>query len=143
MNQLEGNWALAEWDCTLDGAYHSHPFGRDAKGTIMYVNGKMCAILMKADRPHFELPNLLRGSDHERLTAVSGYVSYAGSYRIEGDRVIHSVEYSLLPNWIDTELIRIISWTQDGPPHLILSTLPEKTSSGKTVVNRLRWQLVL
>ncbi|MEM7335793.1 MAG: lipocalin-like domain-containing protein [Chloroflexota bacterium] len=143
MTQLEGNWTLAEWDCTLDDAYHNHPFGKDAQGTIMYANGRMCAFLMKPDRPNFAIANLIRSSDEERLTAVSGFVSYSGSYRVEGDQVIHSVEFSLLPNWIGTELIRTISWTNDDMPQLILSTPPEKTSSGKNVVNRLRWQRLL
>lgn len=142
MKSLEGNWTLVSWDCTLDGVYHTHPFGEDAQGTIMYSQGRMSAILMRSNRPHFEIPNLMRGSEMERLTAVDGYVSYSGSYRVEADRVIHSVELSLLPNWIGTELTRTISWTKNDPAHLILSTLPEATSSGKMIVNRLEWKRV-
>lgn len=140
IEQLIGTWHLLEWDCTLDGEFHSHPFGRDAQGSITYTDhGTMSAILMKPNRPSFAIPILQRGTASEKQAGIDGYVSYAGRFRIEANRVIHTVEFSLLPNWIGTELIREIGWTYDEPRQLLLSTVPEMTRSGKLVVNRLRW----
>lgn len=147
LNNLIGTWFLQEWDCTLDGSFHNHPFGRDAQGIISYSpSGRMSAILMKPDRAHLAVPSLLKATDLEKQSVVNGYVSYAGSWRTEGDEVIHSVEFSLLPNWIGTDLVRTMSWTTefsaaDEPAQLILSTTPQPTSSGKMIVNRLRWKL--
>ena len=139
MNKLIGTWELVEWDCTLDGRYHSHPFGQDAQGRLMYTTeGTMMAILMKADRPNFQTPTLSLGSAEEKANAINGYVSYSGTFRTENNLVIHSVQFSLLPNWIGTDLIREMMWTDDA--HLILSTLPQTTRSGRTVVNQLRWR---
>lgn len=138
---LIGTWHLVEWDCTLDGLYHSHPFGRDAQGMLIYAeDGYMSAILSLADRAPFARANLRQGSESEKIAAIEGYVSYAGRYRTEGNCVIHSVELSLLPNWIGTELIREMAWTSEQPAQLILTTLPQTTRSGKVVVNRLRWR---
>lgn len=147
LNNLIGTWFLQEWDCTLNGEYHNHPFGRDARGVISYSpSGRMSAILMKADRAKLKEPNLQKAADHERQFLLNGYVSYAGKWRVEDDQVIHSVDYSLLPNWIGTDLIRTIGWTTrfsnpDESAQLILSTKPSATRSGKLVVNRLRWKL--
>lgn len=140
---LEGTWHLVEWDCTLDDQYLSHPFGRGAQGMLQYTaDGHMAAILMRPERPLFAKPNLASGTAEEKIAAVNGYVSYAGTYRVEADMVIHTVEFSLLPNWIGTELVREISWTNDDPAQLILTTPPQVTRSGQAVVNRLRWQKV-
>ncbi|MEM9773750.1 MAG: lipocalin-like domain-containing protein [Chloroflexota bacterium] len=147
LNDLIGTWFLQEWDCTLDGHYHNHPFGRDAQGVISYSpSGRMSAILMKPNRPHLSVASLLQASDEEKIMVVHGYVSYAGEWRVENDQVIHAVDHSLLPNWIGTDLIRNIRWTAahgapDEPKQLILSTEPQKTRSGKLVVNRLRWKI--
>ena len=140
MNRLIGGWILQEWDCTVDGRYLNHPFGPKAKGSLLYTaDFRMAAILMKPNRPHFKVSNLIKGLDKEKIAAVEGYVSYGGRYRIEGNQVIHSVEYSLLPNWIGTDLVRTISWTNETNPQLILTTPPYTTSGGKQIINRLRW----
>lgn len=143
INKLTGTWELAEWDCMIDGLYHSHPYGRDAQGMLQYTaDGRMTAILMRRERPLFNASSMVRGTDVEKLAAVDGYVSYAGSYRVVGDEVVHSVKYSLFPNWIHTDLVRTVGWTEDTPPQLILTTKPQITSSGKSVVNRLRWERI-
>ncbi len=147
INNLIGTWYLQEWDCTLDGEFLNHPFGKDAQGVISYSpGGRMSAILMKSGRAKLAGTSLIKASDQEKLSVVDGYVSYAGSWRVEEDQVFHTVDFSLLPNWIGTELVRKISWTNEysagsEPAQLILSTAPEKTSSGKMVINRLRWKL--
>ena len=138
-----GTWELLEWDCTIDDTYHSHPFGADAQGRITYTNdGYMSAILMKPNRPRFARPLIAAGTEEEKMAALAGYVSYAGTYRVEENLVFHTVQFSLLPNWIGTDLVREMTWlpAEDGEPlQLMLSTLPEKTRSGKSVINRLRW----
>ena len=136
---LIGTWHLVEWDCTLDGRYHNHPFGIDAQGQIIYsVDGQMSAILMREERPFFAQPNLRGGSDEEKVTAVNGYVSYGGTYSLEGNFVTHHVQFSLLPNWVGTDLVRQVTWLDDGD--LLLTTMPQPTSSGKVIVNQLRWR---
>lgn len=144
MNELIGTWELVEWDCLIDEAYHSHPFGEDAQGMLQYTaEGQMAAILMRRERPMFNVSSLAKGTDAEKMAAVNGYISYAGSYRAEGNKVIHSVKYSLFPNWIDTDLVRFIDWKDEGGrPQLVLTTQPQIVSSGKQVVNRLHWMKV-
>lgn len=140
---LVGAWTLVEWTATLDGQPRGYPFGPAAQGHLLYsADGHMSAILMRPDRLPFAFPNFAAGSDAEKLQAASGYVSYAGTYEVQGDRVVHHVHYSLLPNWIGTDLVRQVGWTDDGAGgrDLVLITLPQPTRSGQVVVNRLRWR---
>ena len=138
--QLHGTWELQRWYCTLDGQFHNYPFGHDARGRITYSpNGTMSAILMDPDRQPFAIASLAKGTGAELQSAIQGYVSYAGRFEIIGEDVHHQVEYSLLPNWIGTTLIRTMSWQDD---HLVLATKPEKTQTGRIVINHLHWHKI-
>ncbi|MEM7801778.1 MAG: lipocalin-like domain-containing protein [Chloroflexota bacterium] len=137
-DKFVGAWELTDWVTLLNGEFYSYPFGEGQKGRLIYgAGGNMMVILMQSDRPKFAASMLSKGSPEEKDAAISGYVSYSGTFRTEGDRMIHSVDFSLLPNWIGTELIRTITWDEGD---LILESLPTQTRSGKVISNRLRWR---
>jgi hypothetical protein len=138
VEDLVGSWTLTRWDYTVDGEPRGFPMGEDARGQIIYApDGHMSAILMQAERPPFEQPQFHQGTAEQREMAALTYVSYGGTYDLEGDRVLHHVAYALFPDWIGTDLVRIVSWQDD---QLVLTAVPETTRTGKTVVNRLFWQ---
>ena len=137
-SDLHGSWELTHWDYTVDGVHRGFVMGEDAKGQILYTpEGRMSAILMQADRPPFEVTGFHQGTPEQRDEAALTYVSYGGTFDVEDDRVIHHVEYCLFPDWIGTDLVREVSWDGDK---LLLTAIPETTSTGKTVVNRLLWK---
>jgi hypothetical protein len=134
---LHGTWTLTRWDYTVDGEPRGFPMGEDAQGQIIYVpDGHMSAILMQRDRPRSAAAQFHQATAEERELAALGYVSYGGTWDLTGDVVAHHVAYALFPNWIGTNLVREVSWQSDD---LVLTALPETTSSGRTVVNRLFW----
>jgi hypothetical protein len=135
---LVGSWELTHWDYTVDGVHRGFVMGEDAQGQILYTSeGRMSAILMQAGRPPFGTGGFHQGSAEQREAAALTYVSYGGTFDVEGDRVLHHVAYALFPDWIGTDLVRVVSWDDD---QLVLTAVPETTSSGKTVVNRLFWR---
>ena len=135
--QLHGSWHLTRWDYTVDGTFSGFPMGEDAKGQIIYSpDGHMSAILMMADRPRSQANQFHQASPEERELAALGYVSYGGAWELSDETVTHRVAFALFPNWIGTDLIRVVSWDGD---QLVLTALPETTTTGKTVVNRLFW----
>ena len=69
--------------------------------------------------------------------AARAYVSYGGRWSLQGDQVVHHVEFCLLPNWVGTDLVRTVSWAGTD---LVLSTAPEHDAKGRTVTNRLVWR---
>ena len=139
-NHFIGYWRLTKWEATLDGAFHSFPFGEKAEGELLYSeNGRMFASLSRAERPQFEFANLRKATPEERKSAVDTYVSYSGTFDIVGNTVQHHVEYSLLPNWQGTDLVREFKFSNNQET-LTLSTAPEQTSSGKIIINHLIWK---
>ncbi len=98
----------------------------------------MIGMLSRADRDRTDAPNLPRARVDEQARMAAGYLAYAGSYTLDGMTVTHHVEMSLFPNWIGTDQVRAIAILENGD--LELSTPPEASRSGHTVVNRLRWR---
>lgn len=138
VDDMHGGWVLARWDYTVDGEFKGYPMGEDARGQILYTpNGQMSAILMRPDRSNFAGDALHKGTAEELKQAALGYVSYGGSYDLADETVTHHVQFSLFPNWIGTDLVRDVSWDGD---QLVLTGVPETTTTGKTVVNRLFWR---
>jgi hypothetical protein len=135
--ELHGTWTLTRWDSTVDGEHRGFPMGADAQGQIIYgADGHMSAILMQRDRPRSSAAQFHQATAEERELAALGYVSYGGTWDLASDVVAHHVAYALFPNWVGTDLVREVSWQGDD---LVLTALPETTSSGRTVVNRLFW----
>jgi hypothetical protein len=133
---LVGSWRLLACELRGDGA-PLLPFGDAPVGYLTYTpSGHMQAAIMAAGRPCFAAPDILRGSVEERARAVEGYLSYAGRYEVNGDRVAHLVEVSLFPNWIGERQERIATLTGD---RLALSTDPI-TIGGITRVARMEWR---
>jgi hypothetical protein len=137
-DDLMGSWHLARWDFTVDGEPRGFPMGEDARGQIVYASdGQMSAILCQADRPPFGVSQFNKGTEAERLRAAGSYINYAGSWDLADEVVTHHVEFCTFPDWVGTDLVREVSRQGD---QLVLTTAPETTSAGATVVNRLFWR---
>jgi hypothetical protein len=50
----------------------------------------------------------------QRLEAMSTFIAYSGTFRIEGGDVVHSVTMSLFPNWIGTAQRRHVALANGG-----------------------------
>jgi hypothetical protein len=76
-------------------------FGPDPEGLLCYtVDGWMSVVLCARSRAErFGTEAFLGGSAAEKVAAFESYCSYAGRYRLEGDHIIHQLEFSLFPNW--------------------------------------------
>ncbi len=135
---LHGCWHLTRWVYSVDGTPRGDAMGPDAKGQIIYSpDGHMSAILTRNNRAPLHAGTWPQATPEERETAALGYVSYAGSWDLADEVVSHHVAFALFPNWIGTDLVREVSW--EGKT-LVLTGLPETTTTGKTVVNRLTWE---
>jgi hypothetical protein len=140
MEALIGTYRLVDWVFTLDGVMPRHPFGADARGLLTYTaDGHVWAALMHMNRPVLGTRSLLDASEHDQASAAAGYLSYAGTYRVEGDEVVHHVEVSLFPDWIGEDQRRRFRFEGD---ELILETPETITSQGKRAKNTLRWRRV-
>lgn len=129
ISELIGTWELLDWRVFADGNFHKFPMGDDVKGLLIYTTaGMMNGFLMRNDF-----------KDEKPRTPARSEIclSYAGTFRIEGDQVIHSVTHSTIPEWIDGPLIRRMQWKGD---ELLLKTDPELAANGKSYSNELLWR---
>ncbi len=124
------------WRRLTDGEAAEYPLGEDASGLLIYTgDGKMAVQIVSADRPEIPTEDALGGDAQLRADAYSTCLAYFGSYRVQGDSVIHRVDASLFPNWSGTVQTR--PFTANGD-ELVLRT-PPTTSAAGTVVNELSW----
>jgi hypothetical protein len=140
-SDLVGTWRLVKWTADIDGRPVT-PFGGETTGLITYTDeGRMWGTLMRVDRPNVDGETLASAPKAQRAKAATGYLNYAGTYRVEGSTVIHSVEMSLFPNWIGSEQIRKITWVpNDRNGRDLELSAQRKSSRGGNVTNRLVWR---
>lgn len=144
-NPLLGTWHLVRWDITYgDGRPASLPFGADATGLILYTaDGTMNACIARGQRPRLSSESVRSAPEGERLAAFESFFQYAGPYGIRGEpgrqQVVHRVSHALNPNFVGTEQVRDMAFT-DGGNTLTLSAFD--TVPGTTVArhHRLVWR---
>jgi hypothetical protein len=131
---LIGTWRLVDFAITYaDGRPPLSPLGAGAEGLILYApDGHLSAILSRAGRTSGSA-----GLEEGRVSVTSGdFVSYAGRWRLEGDRIHHTVLLSLVPEVVGQTLSRQASLT-DGLLTLSYTSTPR---SGVTRTYRLTWR---
>ena len=120
---LLGAWRLVGWRITSAGRA-SEPFGPGADGLIVYTaDGWMNASIARADRARLSAGSVRQASDSEQCAAFESYFNYAGRYTLRAidgvAHVVHSVQFSLNPNFVGSEQVRRIHF--DGDDRLSLS----------------------
>jgi hypothetical protein len=123
--QFVGAWSLVEWRIEYPDGRVTHPFGRDAVGQLMYnADGKMSATVSAAKRPGFGQSSARNATAPQKAEAFDGYFHYAGSWGIDGDTVIHTVEFALNPDMVGTRQRRDAQF--DGAAKLTLSAVEDR-----------------
>ena len=139
MNPLIGTWRLVAMENRYADGRVRYPYGREAQGYILYTaEGRMSATIMGSDRAPFGVEFGRGDGVSEKVAAFESYLSYAGRYTFQGDRVIHQVEAALIPDWVGTDLVRLAAFQDDL---LILRTEPS-TRGETTRTTVITWQRV-
>ncbi len=138
-NKLLGTWILKGSEFRRSDGQVVYPFGKDAKGLIVYnANGYFAAQLMNVHRPNFAVNDRDKGTPEELKAAFEGYLGYYGKYEIDEPqaRVTHRVLGSSFPNWEGGDQIRFYEFDGD---HLTLKT-PPITVGGVSIIGILTWE---
>ncbi len=136
--QLLGGWDLLDWRIEATGEdLPAHPFGADAQGQIMYtVDGRMSAVISRARRRPLSTPSPRQASAEECRDAFTSFFCYAGTWRLEGDTVVHHLSLALNPAMLGTEQRREARLTGE---QLELSAR-EVVSRDRERHHRILWQ---
>lgn len=139
MNPLIGSWRLVSMEHRFADGRVRYPYGREAVGYIIYAaDGRMSASIMGGGRAPFGADFGRGAAQAEKAAAFESYLTYAGRYDYLGDRVLHHVEVSLIPDWTGTTLERLAELQGE---RLILSTRPT-TQNDRTRTTVIVWERV-
>jgi hypothetical protein len=131
-----GTWKLESYTTEdLATGQKSTLLGAHPSGFLHYgTDCRMYAILVKDGRVP---PATFAPNDAERIELFGSFLAYAGTYRIEGDKVSHIVDASWNQSWTGTTQVR--RFRIDGN-HLYITTLPTKNAlTGKESSSVLIW----
>lgn len=146
-NPLLGTWKLIEIKAIFpDGTINDEAFGINPIGYITYtIEGKMMVMFSKSERPFLSgnsaspLTNAIHSVPiEERAEAFSTFNSYAGSYTVDGEKVIHHVEIASIPNRIGKSLTR--NFKLNGN-RITLKTPPSKSDDIPKIFE-LTWERI-
>lgn len=135
---LVGRWDIVSWEQLYDDGRRELPMGDALEGFIRYLpDGDMICMICRTDRSSFQTGGQWNATDAEKARAYQTMLSYAGRFRVEGDVVVHSVEFSLFPNWKGGRQSRRFRFLPDGSIALE-ARLEEGTPEARTA--RLVWR---
>ena len=101
-----------------------------------YRQAQLERAIARAGRSALSHLNTRLAPKPEKAAAFDGYFHYAGTWRLEGDSVVHAVTLSLNPAFVGTDQVRRVELDGDG-----LTLSAEVTSaSGATLRNAIRWR---
>jgi hypothetical protein len=106
IEQLYGTWRLVSWTREVVGTgERTEIFGKAPQGFLTYNrDGRMSAIIVRENRP--KPTDLTKLTDQERAELFKSMVAYAGTFKVEGSRVVHNVDISWNENWTGTAQVR-------------------------------------
>jgi hypothetical protein len=136
-NPLVGTWRLVSFEIRDEDGRVTHPLGRDAVGFITYTPDRHMSVQFgQADRAPLAVADWAGATAAEITTAARDYFAYCGTYELPDGEIIHSLELSLMPNWIGAELVRLVAF--DGE-QVRLSTPPTPVG-GRQQIATLIWE---
>jgi len=131
-----GAWRLETFDVLEKDGGRKPRYGRNPVGYLMYsASGRVSAILSAQHREQLEPPpNTIAKSDLACIESIRPFLAYAGTYRVRGNRVFHTIETSVFTNLVGTTLEREFSISADI---LTIRTLPPEIWGS---ANELTWR---
>ena len=108
---LAGSWQLVSIvrqapDWRRDNA----PFGKHPTGLLIYsADGHTSFIISYDDRKRLSSEDRLAASAEEKAAAFDTSFGYAGRYTCSGGKVVHHVTIASVPNWVGSDMVRLIS----------------------------------
>ena len=139
-NAFIGTWKLVSaTETTIKGEIDEKPFGENPTGFLTYTaDGRVMAIITHGGRKPLSINDRVSAPEEERAQAFASMLAYAGRYTLSDSKVIHHVEAASVPNWVDTDLVRLVKIEGD---RLTLRTPPGQLKGGvKIAGTTLVWE---
>jgi hypothetical protein len=139
VDQVVGTWRLVAASASNGSTRNDAPYGPTPSGLITYTSdGRVMAIICHSGRKPLASGDRISASTDERAEAFATSFSYAGSYSLSGDKIIHRVELASVQNWVATDLVRLVRL---GGNRVTLTT-PPISVGGEIRTTELVWERV-
>ena len=104
---LVGAWRLKSFVRVLEDGSRYDQLGKRPDGYLIYsADGRMSVLFVDGDRAS---PKQTPPTDAERAALHGSMLAYAGSYRIEGDKVIHHLEIAWDQSRLGSDQVRFFT----------------------------------
>jgi hypothetical protein len=136
-----GTWKLVSVTATTDkGETIKDAYGARPEGLLTYTaNGRVTGLEAYDGRKPLSSGDRESAPVEERADAFSKFISYAGTYKVAGNKVTYHIEASSLPNEVDTSLVNEFRF--EGPDRFALRT-PSLVRNGTRQVQEKVWERV-
>ena len=135
-SSLLGTWKLQSFTSEFpDTGQTVQPFGAHPSGYLSYgADCRMYAILVGDGR---RPPARADPTDAEKIELFEGMGAYAGTYTIEGDKVVHHVDISWNEAWTGTAQVR--QFKVEGN---LLRIRAQDSVDGRPAITTLLWRKI-
>jgi Lipocalin-like domain len=128
---VPGTYRLVSFALEVDGQPNL-TFGQAPKGYAVITATRFTTVITAENRKFGE-------TTEEKAALWDSLIAYSGRYRLEGDKLITSVDTSWNESWNGTQRTRI--WKLEGNRlHLTTVPAPYAPDPSKTAVARLVWE---
>lgn len=139
-DKLVGTWKLVSASSRgASGEQNEPPYGLNPAGVLTYTeDGRVSAMISYDGRKPLSAGAKPPTSLEEQAEAFRTFLAYGGRYRLNGDKVIHSIEISSVQNYVNRELVRTLKFQSD---EIVLMT-PRAMVNGKMQSIELVWRRI-
>jgi len=107
---LVGTWKLVSATETTKRGEVRETNGHNPAGFLTYTaDGRVMAITTNGGRKPLSTTDYTTAPIEERAEAFATVAAYAGRYTLDGNKVIHHIEVSSIPNAVNTDQVRLIT----------------------------------
>lgn len=135
--RILGTWRMLSWKrIFVSTGEQRDALGPDPFGYINYApDGRVMVFVLKSGRPK---PKSNPPTTEEKVALFDSMFAYVGTYRVEADRVIHSLDGSWNELWTGTTQTRMLSLQNAR----LIYTTPETVDpmDGKLCVYRVEFE---
>lgn len=136
--KLVGTWKLVSASSMdASGTQVEPPYGTDPVGFLTYTkDGRVTALISYGGRKPLSMGAKPQALLEEQAEAFKSFLAYGGRYRLEADKVFHSIEISSIQNYVNRELIRRVKFES----HRLVLITPPTMVNGKMQTIELAWE---
>ena len=136
--EIYGTWRLISWTVEVLGSGKQlRQFGDDPPGYIHFTSeGRMFAVLTASGRKPIE-------TEADEIAAFGSLVAYTGRYRIEGNKLVTTVDVASNPGTVGTDLVRFFDLQGDNleiKTAPFFSSKPSLRFANKQLQSFLSWK---